>query len=439
MQHETCEIVLKGGTLVTPQGEEQGDIGFKDGKIAAVGDVPDAGEVVDVRGLHLLPGVIDTQVHFREPGDGQAEDLESGSRAALLGGVTTVFEMPNTNPPTVDTAALTAKLTAAQGRMFCDFAFYAGATAHNLSTLKILERMSGCCGIKVFMGSSTGSLLTADDETLRGILKSTGRRVAVHSEDEERLQARRRLARPGAVETHLVWRDVETALRATRRLLNCARALDRRVHVLHVTTAEEVALLERHTDWATFEVTPQHLTLSAPSCYEALGTRAQMNPPLREERHQKALWNAVSRGSVSTLGSDHAPHTLDAKNRIYPQTPSGMPGVQTLVPIMLDHVNAGRLSLSRFVALTSAGPRRLFALQTKGLLAPGYDADITLVDMGARHRIDDAFMASRCGWTPFHGRTVQGWPVGVFLRGRRVMWDREILSSPIGEMVTFAV
>ena len=383
MQHKTCELVLKGGILVTPRGEEQADIGFLEGRIAAIGDVS-GGAVVDVRGLHLLPGVVDTQVHFREPGDGFSENLQSGSRAAILGGVTTVFEMPNTSPPTVDTAALQAKLKAAQGRMFCDFAFYVGATSYNIQNLKDLEKTSGCCGVKIFMGSSTGDLLTAEDEVLRGILKATARRVAVHSEDEERLQERKRFARAGAVETHPVWRDEQTAMRATSRLLTHARTLDRRVHVLHVTTAEEVAFLEKHKFWASFEVTPQHLTLSAPDCYEKLGTRAQMNPPLRDKRHQKALWAALVRGSVDTLGSDHAPHTLEAKSAVYPNTPAGMPGVQTLVPIMLDHVNAGRLSLSRFVELTSAGPKRLFALKNKGLLAPGYDGDVTVVDMGRR-------------------------------------------------------
>src|SRR4051812_37753445 len=297
-----------------------------------------------------MPGVIDTQVHFREPGLEWKEDLETGSRAAVLGGVVAVFEMPNTEPTTTDPEALADKLVRAGGRMHCDHAFYMGGTHENAEQLGELERLPGCCGVKVFMGSSTGSLLVAEDEILGRILDRVNRRMAVHCEDEARLKERRALipATGAHPRLHPVWRDEETALRATRRLLALARARGKRVHVLHVTTAEELELLRANRDLASVEVLPNMLTLCAPECYDRLGTYAQQNPPVRDRRHQDALWAAIADGTVDVLGTDHAPHTRAEKDAGYPASPAGMPGVQTLVPVMLDHVAKGRLTLERF-------------------------------------------------------------------------------------------
>ena len=434
------DLLVRQGTLVTPSGVGQGDVGLREGRIAAIGelDPAQAGATVEALGLHVLPGVIDTQVHFREPGAEHKEDLEHGLKGAALGGVTAVFEMPNTSPLTTDAERLADKIARAGARAVCDFAFYVGATPDNVGQLAALERRPGCCGVKVFMGSSTGDLLIEDDDTLRAVLASGSRRVAVHAEDESRLRQRRAIAEEsGKVSAHAEWRDAETAIRATRRLLDLSRETGRRVHALHITTAAEMELLAANKDLVSVEVTPQHLTLSAPECYQRLGARAQMNPPIREEAEQAALWRAVAAGIVDIVGSDHAPHTLEEKERPYPDSPSGMPGVQTLLPVLLDHVNAGRLSLQRLVDLVSAGPARLFGIIGRGRLAVGFEGSLTLVDMGAKRKIEESWIASRCGWTPFAGMTVLGWPRATVIRGQVVMQDGELLGSPVGQPLRF--
>lgn len=435
----TFDLLLRGGTVVNQNGVGVADVGIRGGRIAAIGDLAraDAGAEMDVGGLHVLPGIVDSQVHFREPGLEHKEDLATGTAAAVMGGVTSIFEMPNTKPATTTEEALRDKLARAAGRAYCDYAFYVGADRNNLAQLAELERLPGCAGIKVFMGSSTGDLLVEDDEALAAVLRAGSRRVAVHCEDEARLRERAHLAKEaGDPRAHPEWRDPRTAFLATDRLLRLARAAGRRVHVLHVTTAEELQILAASKDFATVEVTPQHLTLRAPGCYETLGTLAQMNPPIRSGRHQEALWMALRAGVVDVIGSDHAPHTREEKAKPYPESPSGMPGVQTLLPIMLDHVSEGRLTLERLVDLTSAGPARVFGMAGKGRIAVGYDADLTLVDLQAQRTIDDAWIASRCGWTPFAGRTVTGWPIGTIVRGRVAMLEGE-LAEPEGRPVRF--
>jgi len=436
---ESFDLLIKGATLVNHAGEGLADLGVRDGRIAAIGNLAAnaGGKTLDATGLHVLPGVIDTQVHFREPGLEHKEDLASGSRAAVLGGVTAVFEMPNTKPATVSAEALADKVARGRGRMHCDFAFFVGATRENVEELPRLERLPGAAGVKVFMGSSTGDLLVDDEETLSRILALIERRATFHAEDEGRLRERASLRREGEPASHSEWRDPEAALAATAKLLRLASAAGKRVHVLHVSTAAEMQLLALHKDLASTEVTPQHLTLVAPEVYQALGTKAQMNPPLRDSSHQEALWWGLAQGVVDVLGSDHAPHTLEEKSQSYPASPSGMPGVQTLVPVMLDHVSEGRLSLARFVDLTSAGPQRLFGIAGKGRVAVGYDADLTIVDLKSEHVIEDAWIASKCCWTPFAGRKVRGWPAGTIVRGRVAMWEGQ-LGSACGEPVRFA-
>jgi dihydroorotase len=436
---ETYDLILSGGTVVNQDGIGHRDIGVRGGRIAAIGDLARASarETVDCRGLHILPGVIDTQVHFREPGLTHKEDLESGSRAAVQGGVTAVFEMPNTDPVTTSAAALEDKVRRANGRMHCDFAFFVGGNHANVAELPELERLPGAAGIKVFIGSSTGKLLVPDDAGLRAILKAIRRRASFHAEDESRLEERKKLRVENDPRSHPVWRDEIAALQATQRLVALANETGKRVHVLHVSTAEEVEFLAGHKDVASVEVTPHHLTLTAPECYERLGTRAQMNPPVRDAGHRDALWRGLAQGIVDILGSDHAPHTLEEKSKRYPASPSGMTGVQTLVPLMLDHVNAGRLTLERFVDLTSAGPARLFGIAGKGRVAAGYDADLTVVDLNRRQTIRNQWIASKCGWTPYDGVEVRGWPVGTFVRGAMVMWEGELVAPSTGRPVRF--
>jgi dihydroorotase len=431
------DTIFKNATLVNHDGEGQGDVGVRDGRVAAIGVVEgDAAEVVDCTGLHILPGVIDTQVHFREPGLTHKEDLETGSLGAVMGGVTSVFEMPNTNPLTTSRETFEAKIAAGTGRMHCDFAFYIGGTHDNVGELGELEQLPGCAGIKVFMGSSTGSLLVPDDGGVEAILRAISRRAAFHSEDEYMLEERKGLRVAGDPSSHPVWRSPEVALRSTERLVRLAHKTGKRIHVLHISTAEEMVLLADHKDVASVEVTPHHLTLDE-TAYTRLGTYAQMNPPVRDRAHREGIWRGVHNGVADILGSDHAPHTREEKDHPYPESHSGMTGVQTLVPIMLDHVNAGRMSLQRFVDMTSAGPNRLFGIAGKGRLAVGFDADLTVVDLKRRETIRNEWIRSRAGWTPYDGVAVTGWPVGTVVRGQRVMWEGELVTASVGQPMRF--
>lgn len=437
---QTYDLIVRGGEVANHAGRGMADVGVIDGKIAFIGDLSQAsaGEVFDATGLTVLPGVIDTQVHFREPGLEWKEDLETGSRAAALGGVVAVFEMPNTNPNTTDPDTMADKLARAKDRMWTDHAFYVGGTHENADYLGELERLPGCCGVKVFMGASTGDLLIADDEGVRKVLSSVRRRATFHSEDEYRLVERRGLARTGDWTSHPEVRDAESAIRSTRRLVGLAQETGARIHVLHVTTGEEMEYLRFHKDVATVEITPQHLTLVGPEAYERLGSYAQMNPPIRSQEHVDALWLwGMQQGVADVLGSDHAPHTKEEKAKPYPASPSGMPGVQTLVPLMLTHVANGRLSLERFIDLTSAGAQRVFGTANKGRMAVSYDADLTIVDLKAKRTITHDQQATRCGWTPFDGVEATGWPMATIVRGRVVMQNGELIGSAHGRPVRF--
>ena len=442
------DLVIKSGTCVIPDPSGRGnlkqasmDIGIKGGQIVELGEirVSSQDEVFDAKGLHVLPGLIDTQVHFREPGLEHKEDLSSGTWAAIVGGITAVFDMPNTQPPTTTVEGFQEKVSTAQGRCWSHYAFYMGANAENARQLSELENLSGCCGVKIFMGSSTGNLLIKDDELLREALSSGKKRVAIHSEDEERLLERKELlnSQRGNPSFHPIWRDEEVALKSTQRLLAIARETGRPVHVLHVSTGQEMDLLVDNKDIASVECTPQHLTLIAPDCYERWGTLAQMNPPIRGVEHQRKLWQGIENGVVDIIGSDHAPHTKEEKSRPYPMSPSGMPGVQTIVPLMLQHVNEGRLSLERLVELMCLNPVRLFGIQNKGGLQKGLDADITVVDMNKESQISLDWLKYKCQWSPFEGSRIKGWPVATLLKGKVVMKDGETVGRPEGELLEF--
>ncbi|MGH6952418.1 MAG: dihydroorotase [Vitreimonas sp.] len=434
------DLIVRGGTIVNHAGEGSGDIGVAAGKIAAIGDLSrlSADTIVEAKGLHVLPGIIDTQVHFREPGNEHKEDFETGTRAAALGGVTAVFEMPNTAPPTTTADALNEKLARAKGRAHVDHAFYVGATHENADRLGELERLPGCCGVKTFMGSSTGTLLVGDDDGLDRIVRSINRRGAFHAEDEARLNERKQFAREGDWTSHPEVRDDQTALLAVQRLVAAARRHGKRVHVLHVSSAIEMEFLATAKDVATVETLPQFLTFAGPQIYERLKGFAQMNPPIRYAQDQAALWSlCIAQGVVDVIGTDHAPHTREEKAQAYPKSPSGMPGVQTLVPVMLTHVNEGRLSLARFIDLTSAGPNRIFGIEGKGRIALGYDADLTLVDLKARRIIRNEDQATRAGWTPFDGFEATGWPMATIIRGKLVMKDGELVTPGAGEPLRF--
>ncbi|MEE7502269.1 dihydroorotase [Methylobacterium mesophilicum] len=435
------DLLIRGGTCVTPWGSDAVDVGVRDGRIAALGVPAGAtGEaVIDAAGLHVLPGLIDSHVHLRDPGDPAVETIETGTRAAILGGIATLFDMPNTVPPIADAGRVAWKRDYVAGRSWCDIGLYVAGTKTNIDALAALEREAGVCAVKVFAGSSTAALMIEDDAHLERAMRAGHRRMAFHSEDEYRLQARRPLfSRGQPYRTHMEWRDPECAFQGTRRLMALARKTGRATHILHVSTAEELAYLRDFRDVATVEVLVNHLTQVAPDCYDTLGGLGVMNPPIRDARHRAAAWAALCDGTVDTVGSDHAPHARAAKAQPWPDCPAGLTGVQTLVPVMLDHVAAGRLSLARLVDLMAAGPARVYGLLGKGRIAAGYDADFTLVDLKARRRIEESWIVSPCGWTPFAGVDVTGWPVATIVRGIPVMRDDAVLGEPVGRLARFA-
>ncbi len=439
------DLVLTGGTVVSGAGRRVADVGIAGGRIVTVGecDRSSAKEWVDVSGLHILPGVIDTQVHFREPGLTHKEDLESGTRAAVMGGVTTVFDEPNTDPTTTTQAALEDKLRRAEGRAWCHFAFWVGASMDNLDELGRLELLPGTPGIgEVFMGSSTGPLLVADDASLRRVLENGRRRVSIHAEDEERLIGRKGLLShsPHARE-HPNLRDVESSRLATERVLRLSTETGRPVHVLHVSSAPELPLLaqaKRNGLGASCEVTPQHLTFNDED-YERLGALIQMNTPIRSEEHRSALWRAVKDGLFDVIGSDHAPHTREEKTRPYPSSPSGMPGVQTLLPVMLDWRHRGEIGLEQVVRMTSETPAELFGVRNKGRVWPGYDADLALVDLDGRFEVTAEWLQSKCGWSPYEGRWLTGRVVHTLVGGEFAVREGGLAGSPKGRVVEFAL
>lgn len=435
------DLLIRGGTCVLPWGEEQTDVGVRDGRIAALGAGADATAetTIDAAHLHVLPGLIDAHVHLRDPGDAAIESIPTGTRAAVLGGIAAVFDMPNTSPAIVDAERLAWKQDYVEANAWCDIGLYVGATKTNVAKLAALETGRGVCAVKVFAGSSTGDLLVEDDESLERVMRAGRRRIAYHSEDEYRLRARRSMFHTGDPHRrHMEWRDEETAFLGTRRLMALARQTGRPAHILHVSTAEELGYLKDFRDLATVEVLVNHLTQVAPDCYDRLGGFGVMNPPIRGPQHRDAAWRAIADGTVDVVGSDHAPHSRAAKQKPWPDCPAGLPGVQTIVPLMLDHVNAGRLSLSRLVDLMCAGPARVYGVVGKGRLAAGYDADFTLVDLGRRRVIEESWIASPCGWTPFAGQSVTGWPVATIVRGQAVMRDDEMLGAPRGRLARFA-
>jgi dihydroorotase len=435
------DLLIRNGLCVLPWGVEATDVGVRDGRIAALGVAGDAtaDETIDATGLHVLPGLIDPHVHLRDPGDKAIESIPTGTLGAVLGGLTAVFDMPNTSPAIVDADSVAWKQAYAEDVAWCDMGLYVGGTKTNVPALAALETGRGVCAIKIFAGSSTGDLMVEDDASLERVMRAGRRRIAYHSEDEYRLQDRRKLFKSGdPYGSHMLWRDEETAFLGTRRLMTLARMTGRPAHILHVSTAQELDFLKDHRDIATLEVLVNHLTQFAPDVYESLRGFGVMNPPIRGREHYDAAWAAVRDGTVDTIGSDHAPHPREKKLLPWPECPAGLTGVQTLVPVMLDHVNAGRLSLTRLVDLMCAGPARVYGVVGKGRLAAGYDADFTLVDMTAKRRIENEWIVSPCGWTPFAGMSITGWPVATILRGQAVMRDGAVLGAPRGRLVRFA-
>jgi dihydroorotase len=435
---DNYSLIIKNGSCYIEGKFQNIDIALSGSKIKKIGKISlNNAKVIDASGKIVLPGVIDTQVHFREPGANDAENLESGSRAAVAGGVTSVFEMPNTNPPTSTFKEFNNKLSAAKNRMFCNYAFYFGATPDNMKELASVNTLEGCCGVKLFAGSSTGNLLVSKEKDIEKVISNSSKIISVHSEDENILLSRKKFIKEGDVNSHPVWRNEECALESTKRVVRIAQKHKKKIHILHITTKQEIDFFSKKRNNVTFEITPQHLTLFAPDCYEKLKTFSQMNPPIRTKDHHDKLWEAVKNSLVSTIGSDHAPHTKEEKNRKYPLSPSGMPGVQTLLPVMLDHVNKGKLKIEQLIKLVCENPCDLFGIKNKGYIKENYDADLTIVDMNKEVVIKDSWIESKCGWTPFNNYKVKGFPVATIVNGEIVMENNKIISTAKGKPLTF--
>ena len=435
---ENYSLIVKNGSCYINGKLEKTDVALVDNKIKKIGKIEANGsKVLDASNKLVLPGIIDTQTHFREPGSTDCEDLESGSRAAVLGGVTSVFEMPNTNPPTSNLIEFNKKLNLAKNRMHCNYAFYFGATPENAEQLSKLKSLKGCCGVKLFAGSSTGKLLVDKEADIEKVISQSDRIVSIHSEDEEILNLRKKFIKEGDVHSHPEWRNTECAISSTRRVVKIAERYNKRIHVLHVTTKDEVDFLAMHKKNVTFEITPQHLTLYAPDCYDKLGTFAQMNPPIRKKEHYDRLWTAVKNSVVDVLGSDHAPHSKEDKKKKYPASPSGMPGVQTILPIMLNHINNEKLSLEQLIKLMCENPCKIFGIKNKGYIKEDFDADLTIVDMNKEQTIKDEMIVSKCGWTPFNNFTVKGFPVATIVNGKIVMLNGQVNIEGTGQPLDF--
>jgi len=432
------DLIIKNGSCYIDKDLKNHDIAIKDSKIVEIGKIDkEAKEIFDAKGLTVLPGCIDTQTHFREPGSTDTEDLHSGSRAAIAGGITSVFEMPNTNPPTSNKLEFQKKLDLAKNKMYCNYAFYFGATPDNSTELENLKDLEGCCGIKLFAGSSTGNLLVQHEEDIEKVFKSSSKVVSVHSEDEEILNKNKKLIKDGDVHSHPIWRSEECAISSTRRIVRIAERYKKKAHILHVTTKQEIDFLSQHKGDITFEITPQHLTIYAPNCYDELGTYAQMNPPLRDKSHYDRLWYGVKNNINDTIGSDHAPHLKKNKDKKYPNSPSGMPGVQTLMPVMLNHVNSGKLSLEQLMNSVCENPVKIFGIQDKGFIKEGFDADFTIVDLNKVIEIKNENIESKCEWSPFDGYKFKGAPVATIINGEIKMKNGKLLGHPSGKPILF--
>ncbi|MBP72138.1 MAG: dihydroorotase [Euryarchaeota archaeon] len=424
-------LLIQNATLVLPNRLVDGDLRVSNGSISIIaaggGLDPLIDEnVIDATGLHLLPGAIDPHVHFREPGHADKEDLESGSRAAAAGGVTSFLDMPNNSPNTINRHTLERKIALASTKSVTHHGFFIGATKDNISDLQSVEGMDGVCGIKVFMGSSTGDLLVHEQEHLENIFANTGGIIATHAEDESRLQQRNAaFSNRTDISSHAECRDVECAFLATKRASALAKDHQHRLHIVHLTSGKEADWLHKNKgDLITTEVCTQHLTFDQDDV-ERLGERLLMNPPIRYSEDREALWSRLKDGTIDCVVTDHAPHTLEAKSVGFPDAPAGMPGVESSLPLMLTHAMDGKCSVSDVVRWMCEGPAKVYDIQNKGSLVEGYDGDLALVDLETSQTITDSDTWTRVGWTPYDGMELVGWPRYTIVDGE-VVHKREV-------------
>ena len=421
--------LIQGATVALPSCLAKADLLIEDGQIASIGTrLGKADHVIDATGLIVMPGAIDPQVHFREPGGEHKESLYTGSRAAAAGGVTSFLDMPNNQPPTISANDLLSKKERAKKDSLVNYGFFIGATSDNLDEL---NQTPNVCGIKIFMGSSTGNLLVSEPQEIEKIFANGTRLIATHAEDESILEENKTLMKPSDVRQHPQFRDASAALSASELAVELSLKYQRRLHLLHLTTQEETNLLRRipRDHHISAEVCPQAFLLPAPECYERLGTFAQMNPPLRSKRHGMALWQALKDGIIDCVATDHAPHTIEEKNQPYGKAPSGMPGVETLLPLMLNQAAQGLCSLLDVAKWTSQAPASLYQIVNKGRIEIGYDADFALVDINKSQTITNGKLHTQVNWSPYHNWIIQGVIQRTMVAGQTVFCDGEIVES----------
>jgi dihydroorotase len=424
--------LIQNAHVVLPGETSQVDVvleGDRITQIASPGTIQDAAEVIDATGLHLLPGVIDDQVHFRDPGLTHKEDLTTGSHACAKGGITTFLEMPNTNPPTITLEALDAKLALAEDKCVVNYGFYIGATPDNI---EVLQQATRTPGIKIFIGSSTGNLLVDQQAALERIFAESSLPICAHCEDEGTVRANtERLKGGSCYADHSLIRDHKAALIATQRAVDLAERHQHRFHVLHVSTAQEAEFLRTTSDLITAEACPHHLLFNTED-YERLGSLVQMNPSIKTAYDCAALWEALCDGTIEVIATDHAPHTREEKDQPYPQSPSGLPAVENSLALMLDSVNQGRCTLQQVVQWMCEAPARVWNIANKGHIAEGYDADLVLVDLQKKHTIHNADQLTKSGWSPWDGETLTGLPVRTWVMGNTAFADGKVKTSVRG-------
>ncbi len=417
-------VIIRNAVIFTPEGRVEGHCRVEHGRIAEVGVVDGkADATIDADGRWLWPGAIDGHVHFREPGPTYKEDWHTGSSAAVAGGVTTVFEMPNTSPPTTTVERLRDKRHLAAEKSLCNFGLFFGASTNNHHEL---GKVQGVPGLKIFMGCSTGDLLVYREEDLDEVFAAWFGKICVHAESELRLRERAQLfADRDDPAVHSEIRDPESAAEAVR--LACRLALDhgRDLHVLHLSTVDELAEIDRARAEArehglktriTCEVCPHHLFLNT-DAYDTWGTRVRMNPPLRSEMHREAMWRALDEGSIQMIATDHAPHTTEEKDRPYREAPSGVPGVETMLPLMLDAAHQGLCSYDDVLEWVCHAPAEVYGVVERSRIEPGNWADLVLIDPEMTREARDEDQFTKCGWTPWAGRQLTGWPVLTLVNG----------------------
>ena len=437
-----ADLLLKKGKIVFIDGVREGDVVIDKGVIVEITSEykGPADRVIECQDKVIFPGVVDAHVHMRVPGSEYKEDFTTGSMAAISGGVTSFLDMPNNIPPIISKKMLSEKRSLIDGNSFANYGLFFGATDDNVEELK---RISNVPGLKVYMGETTGNLIVRKDETLEEIFSYTSKNfpVVVHAESQECLDrfsaeysgedARSR------VDFHSVVRPPECAREAVKHVLHIAKKFDARVRIAHASSAEEIDVIRKFkSDKVTCEVTPHHLAFDL-STYDRLGSRAKVNPPLRSREDVDALWAAINDGTVDAVASDHAPHLLKEKDGAYEQCPAGFPGVETILPVMLDAVNHGLLNLDRAAQLLSSGPARIFGIQGKGQIAVGYDADIVIVDMDLEKEVTNAAMLTKCAWTPWDGIKLKGWPIMTIMGGEVTYEGGKFVSSKRGKELTF--